>query len=105
LILRTPTDYANKYFTLIWLTRRVWVFRREQTVEIKCRLRRSGKHGNSDGEKLIEKRKYLNYYYYLLMFAYYNIILISKMVPTKKKYSTFRVPTRSLHTLSNIFLV
>lgn len=40
------------------------MFRREQTMEIKCRLRRAGKYGNSDGEKLIKKRKYHNYYYY-----------------------------------------
>lgn len=63
------------------------MFRREQTEEIKCRLRRPGKHGNSDGEKLIEKRKYLNYYY-LLIFAYYNI-LISKTVLTKKNTIRF----------------
>jgi len=54
----------------------VCVFRREQTVEIKCRLRRPGKHGNSDGEKLIEKRKYLNYYYYLLIYVMYCDIFI-----------------------------
>lgn len=56
-------------------------FRSEQTMEIKRRFRRSGKHGTPDGQELVEKRKY--YHCYIIFVHIY--VLHHKYVLSKGK--------------------